>query len=298
MDRRPPPAYPSSPNRPRTAPAAPDAPTGPSIEKTTGKLAQVATFQDLLKSPRDEELFRYFATSQLASVDTSTGAVTAIGQPGLIASADPSPDGKFLLVTTLKAPFSYRVPYFWFARSIEVLDAKGRGVRVIADLPVSDDTPRQGVPKGPRSVDWQPLVDAKLVWAEALDGGDPTRKVPHRDKLVSLSAPFRGEGEPTEILKIQHRYDGLSWTAQPGLAMLTDFDRDRRWTTTALVDLADPAKRKIVFDLSVNDAYGDPGTPVTQVRPDGQMTLLQDGETIYLSVRAPAMRATGLSSTR
>ena len=210
-------------------------------------------------------------------------AVTAIGQPGLIASADPSPDGKFLLVTTLKAPFSYRVPYFWFARSIEVLDAKGRGVRVIADLPVSDDTPRQGVPKGPRSVDWQPLVDAKLVWAEALDGGDPTRKVPHRDKLVSLSAPFRGEGEPTEILKIQHRYDGLSWTAQPGLAMLTDFDRDRRWTTTSLVDLADPAKRKIVFDLSVNDAYGNPGTPVTQVRPDGQMTLLQDGETIYLS---------------
>jgi hypothetical protein len=32
--------------------------------------------------------------------------VTTIGEPGLIASADPSPDGKFLLVTTLKAPFS------------------------------------------------------------------------------------------------------------------------------------------------------------------------------------------------
>lgn len=45
------------------APAAPDAPTGPNIEETTGKVAQVATYQDLLKSPRDEELFRYYATS-------------------------------------------------------------------------------------------------------------------------------------------------------------------------------------------------------------------------------------------
>ena len=105
-------------------------------------------------------------------------------------------------------------------------------VRTIADLPVSDDTPRQGVPKGPRSVQWQPLVDAKLVWAEALDGGDPIRKVPHRDKLMSLAAPFTGE--PSEILKVQHRFEALSWTAQPGQRSVTDFDRDRRWQTTSL----------------------------------------------------------------
>jgi dipeptidyl aminopeptidase/acylaminoacyl peptidase len=263
------------------APAAPAAPTGPNIEETTGKVAQVATFQDLLKSPRDEELFRYYATSQLASIVASSGAVTRIGEPGLIASADPSPDGKFLLVTTLKAPFSYRVPYYWFARSIEVLDANGRRVRTIADLPVSDDTPRQGVPKGPRSVQWQPLVNATLVWAEALDGGDPIRKVPHRDKLVSLAAPFTGK--PSEIRKVQHRYNSLSWTAQPGQAILTEFDRDRRWRTNSLIDLADPSTCKVVFDLSINDAYGNPGTPLTQVRPDGQTTILQDGDVIYLS---------------
>jgi dipeptidyl aminopeptidase/acylaminoacyl peptidase len=265
------------------APAAPDAPSGPNIEEASGKVAQVATYQDLLKSPRDEELFRYYATSQLAKVDASTGAATSIGEPGLIASAEPSPDGKFLLVTTLKAPFSYRVPYQSFARSIEVLDANGRKVRTIADLPVSDDTPRQGVPKGPRSVEWQALVDARLVWAEALDGGDPTRKVPHRDKLMSLAAPF--QGDPSEILKVQHRYSGLSWTAQPGQAMLTEFDRDRRWRTTSLIDLADPSTRKVVFDLSINDAYGNPGIPITQIRPDGQSTILQDGDAIYLSGR-------------
>jgi dipeptidyl aminopeptidase/acylaminoacyl peptidase len=265
------------------APAAPDAPIGPNIEETTGKVAQVATFQDLLKSARDEELFRYYATSQLASIDTSTGTVTTIGEPALITSAEPSPDGRFLLVTTLKSPFSYRVPYYSFARSIEVLDANGKPVRTIGDLPVSDDTPRQGVPKGPRAVQWQPLVDAKLIWAEALDGGDPIRKAPHRDRLMSLAAPFRGE--PSEILKVQHRYSGLSWTTQPGEAMLTEFDRDRRWSTTSLIDLADPSTRKVVVDLSINDAYGNPGTPVMQMRPDGRMTILQDGDEIYLSGR-------------
>jgi dipeptidyl aminopeptidase/acylaminoacyl peptidase len=264
----------------KPAPAAPDAPTGPNIEETTGKVAQVATFQDLLKSPRDEELFRYYATNQLARIDTSTDAVATIGEPGLIASAEPSPDGNFLLVTTLKEPFSYRVPYSSFARSIEVVDANCRRVRTIADLPISDDTPRQGVPKGPRSVQWEPLVGGKLVWAEALDGGDPIRKVPHRDRLMSLAAPF--VGEPGEILKVQHRYTNLNWTAQPGRALLSEFDRHRRWRTTSLLDLNDPSSRKVVFDLSVNDAYGNPGEPLTQVRPYGQKTILQDGDVIYL----------------
>jgi dipeptidyl aminopeptidase/acylaminoacyl peptidase len=268
------------PNGRGPAPAAPDAPSGPNIEETTGKVAQVATFQDLLRSPRDEELFRYSATSQLASVDASTGTVTPIGEPGLIASADSSPDGKFLLVTILKAPFSYRVPYFWFPRSIDVLDASGRPVRTIADLPVSDDTPRQGVPRGPRSVEWQPLVDARLIWAEALDGGDPIRKVPYRDRLMSLTAPFREE--PSEVVKVQNRFEGLDWTARPGQVMLLESDRDRRWNTTSLIDLTDPSARRVVFDLSINDAYKNPGTFVTQLRPDGQTTLLQDGEMVFL----------------
>jgi dipeptidyl aminopeptidase/acylaminoacyl peptidase len=263
------------------APSAPDAPTGPSIEETSGKAAQVATYQDLLKSARDEELFRYYATSQLVRVTISTGAVKPIGEPGLIASAESSPDRKYLLVTILKAPFSYRVPYYWFARSIEVFDSNGRRVRAIVDLPVSDDTPRQGVPKGPRSVEWQPLVDATLVWAEALDGGDPVHKVPHRDKLMSLNAPF--QGQPNEILKVQHRFGGLRWTAKPEQALLTEFDRDRRWNTTSLIDLGDPSRRRVVFDLSINDAYKNPGTPLTQVRPDGHTTVLQDGDRVFLS---------------
>ncbi len=64
---------------------------------------------------------------------------------------------------------------------------------------------------------------------------------------------------------------------------MTELDRDRRWRTTSLVDLARPeASRKVLFDLSMNDAYGDPGRPMMVTRPDGVTTVLQDGDAIYL----------------
>ena len=158
------------------APPAPKAPIGPNIQESSGRLSQMATFQDLLASPHDEELFEHFATGQLARIDTETGQITRIGPAALIAGADFSPDEKFLLVHTIHRPFSYRVPYDYFARKAEVWDSTGKPIVTIADLPVSDDVPRQGVPTGPRYVTWQPLHDARLIWTEALDGGDPQKE--------------------------------------------------------------------------------------------------------------------------
>ncbi len=42
-------------------------PNEPNVQETTGKGSAVQTFEDLLKSPNDEKLFEYYATSQLAS---------------------------------------------------------------------------------------------------------------------------------------------------------------------------------------------------------------------------------------
>jgi dipeptidyl aminopeptidase/acylaminoacyl peptidase len=119
---------------------------------------------------------------------------------------------------------------------------------------------------------------------EALDGGDPLKKVPQRDKLLSLAAPFAGS--PNEVTKIQHRFSGFDWTARRDEVLLAEYDRDRRWRTTAFLNLTNPAKtRKVVFDLSVNDAYKDPGRPIYETRPNGESVFLQDGDWIYLSAR-------------
>jgi len=269
------------PERRRPAPAAPKAPVGPNTQESIGRLSQMATFQDLLTSPHDEDLFEHFATGQLARIDSETGQVEPIGSPALIADADPSPDEKYLLVQRIHRPFSYRVPYFYFARATEVWDVAGRVAAAIADLPISDDVPRQGVPTGPRSAAWQPFHEARLLWVEALDGGNPRTKVPHRDKVMSLAAPFAGSA--TVVMKIQQRFAGFAWLPEKDQALCTEFDRDRRWRTTAWVDLNKPdASRKVLFDLSINDAYKNPGTPILVTRRDGVTTILRDGDSIYL----------------
>ncbi|MEI6053361.1 MAG: hypothetical protein WCQ44_11710, partial [Opitutaceae bacterium] len=263
------------------APDAPVVPSGPNVEETYGKVSKTATYQDLLKSPYDEQLFEYYAVSQLARVNSMTGRITPIGSPGMFMSAEFSPDGRSLLVTTLARPFSYRVTYEDFARSIEVWDAKGTLVKTIAQFPVTDEVPTQGVYTGARDVQWQPLYDAKLVWVEALDGGDPMKKVPFREKIMTLQAPF--SSQPAELMKLQHRFSEFRWFPEKDKALITEYDRDRRWRTTSLRSMSDSVQKKVLFDLSVNDAYKDPGTPILQTDKNGTTTLLKDGDCIYLT---------------
>jgi len=261
-------------------PEPPAVPAGPVVEETSGKVSRMGTYQDLLKNPFDEKLFDYFGTSRLVVVNTTTGEVRSIGEPGIFIGADYSPDGKFLLVTRVKRPFSYRVPFHYFARTTEVWDAHGKRVAVIADLPVSDEVPMQGVPVGPRDVEWQPLEPATLVWVEALDGGDPTKKVPHRDRVMRLSAPFTGAA--TEVWTVKGRYSGIAWTATRGTGILEEYDRDRRWNTTTVVSVGDTVgHRQPLFDLSANDAYNDPGNPMYDVHPDGESVVAQDGDWVF-----------------
>lgn len=266
------------------APEPPSVPVGPVVEDTSGKVAKLRTFQDLLRNPYEEQLFKHYASAELAIYNTQTGGLQRIGKPDLYLEANMSPDSRFLLVTRLKEPFSYRVPYFWFARRTEVWDRNGKLVRTVADLPVSDDVPPQGVPVGPRNIGWQPLISARLLWVQALDDGDPIKKVPHRDAVWTAEAG--NEEAPREILRVQHRLVGIDWLPKPEEVLLTEYDRDRRWRVTAQLELSKPDQtRRILFDLSAQDDYRDPGRPLTQTRPDGQVVVLRDGDSIYLRGR-------------
>jgi dipeptidyl aminopeptidase/acylaminoacyl peptidase len=258
----------------------PEPPIEPQTDETAGKHSQMATYTDLLSTPADEDAFEALATTVPCRVDPATGARQELGPPGLYQSLYDSPDGTHLLVHRLQRPFSFRVPWLLFARRAEVWDAAGTPVAVIADLPVSDEIPRQGVPTGPRLVSWEERAPASLVWTEALDGGDPVTPAEHRDRVIRLGAPFTGE--PSTVLDIQHRCLGWYDLDEPNRLLLTEHDRDRRWLTSWLLDLAEPDKRRIIFDLSMDDAYGDPGTPLVVLHPDGSRTVLADGPAIYL----------------
>jgi dipeptidyl aminopeptidase/acylaminoacyl peptidase len=265
-------------------PQAPDVPVGPNIQEAAGKFAKVWTYQDLLQNPYDEALFDYYTTSQIVEIDVTTGESHKIGEPGIYLSVSPSADRNLLLVRRIKKPYSYSVPYYYFARSYEIWDPKGNLVHLLADLPLADEVPMRGVPTGPRSVEWRPLKKASLVWVEALDGGDPEKEVPYRDKLMSLSAPF--EEKPKEITKIEHRYWGIEHLEERGLAFLTEYNWKKRWRTTYLLNLDKPTvPKKKIFDLSRHDSYNDPGDPVFKTSRKGEHFVIQDRDWIFLSGR-------------
>ena len=264
------------------APVAPRVPKGPEIQVSGGREAKVATYQDLLKNAFDEVLFDYYATSQIVFVDAATGEVHRVGKPGIFDGFSVSPSMQYFLVSRIKRPYSYALPADGFAHSMEVWDMDGALVKVLADLPTEEGVPINGVPKGPRGIDWMTHKPATLVWTEALDEGDPKKEVPFRDRYCALDAPFTGEAK--ELLKLKERAAGLQYFATPGKALASQREWKRSWRTTFLVDLAVPAAEPVkVWDLSTRDSYNDPGRPVTTNLKTGERVILQDKDWIYLT---------------
>jgi dipeptidyl aminopeptidase/acylaminoacyl peptidase len=271
------------PERQGPAPSAPSTPAGPNIQESFGKTAPVRTFQDLLKNAHDEILFDYHATSQLVLVDTATGRKQNLGQPGVFSSIDPAPGGEYFLVNTIRKPYSRLLGAWGFPSEIGVWNKQGKRVHAVATLPSHEGVPIEGVLTGPRNVRWRPTAPATLVWAEALDGGDPKTKVPHRDRLLSWEAPFHGE--PTELLRLEHRYTGaITWGEREGLALVSDYDRDRRWQRTFLIKAEHPETApRLVWERSIRDRYRHPGNPMIRTLPNGERVLWQNGNSIYLA---------------
>ena len=256
-------------------PVAPASPSGPNIQENSGSPGPIATFQDLLTNSHDEALFEYYASSQLAFVDAATGRRSLVGRPGIV-SGTTSPDGQYVLMSRVKRPFSRLLTWGSFPRDVEVWNRRGEKVRTLADVPMADTVPINGVITGPRAHRWAPRDAAALIWVEALDKGDIRNKVPHRDRILSLNAPFTGE--PAEVAKTQYRYGGASWT-DAGTILLTENDRDTRTTRTWVLSERWGEPRKL-WDRKQQDSYGDPGSPV--FRP-GRQTILQVGDAIYLN---------------
>jgi dipeptidyl aminopeptidase/acylaminoacyl peptidase len=262
------------------APAAPAAPVGPTIQTAEGSAAPAATFQDLLENALDEALYEHYFTAQLGVVDAATGARELIGRPAIFDDVAVAPGGAYILVTRTVRPYSYQVPASRFAKEIEVWTPRGEVAHRVAQLPLAENVPIRGVRTGPRSVAWRPDVPATLVWVEALDGGNPRSKVDHRDRLLIHAGPFAGQ--PVELLRLPQRYAAIRWDSG-GLAFTVDYDRERRWTKTWLIDAAQPgAAPRLVWDRSAEDRYGDPGFPVMRQTAAGMAVLLRRGDWIYL----------------
>lgn len=257
-------------------------PAGPKVQENAGRAAPVPTFQDLLEDPHDEDLFDYYATSQLALVDAQTGKATPVGKPAVFATSDPAPDGQHILVARIHRPYSYLVPAGRFPKEVEVWDRSGRVVYRLASLPLQENVPLGGVPTGPRNYQWVPTEPATLWWVEALDDGNPRKNVPHRDRVLWLKAPFKSDA--AELARTEQRFARLSWGEKGNLAYLRDFDRRRMRARAWFLNPLDPSvKPRLAWDWNTQDRYKDPGDPQMRTLPTGHSAMIQNGDAIYLT---------------
>jgi dipeptidyl aminopeptidase/acylaminoacyl peptidase len=268
-------------------PPEPVTPAGPSIQESDAQQGQSSTYEvrDTLGTAHDEDLFDYYAVSQLAFVDADTARIVPVGQPANYATVLPAPDGRHVLVRAIHKPYSYVTTYNRFPEEVAVWDTANPSAvttHTIASLPLADRVPIHGVPKGPRAFSWRATDPATLVWAEALDGGDWNVRAPVRDQVLLQKAPF--DAPPVEIARTEERYEGFAWTEQPAVALLFETDLNRHWRRSFIVDVDDPGQKpRKLWDLSYDDNYADPGQPVERELANGAPVVRLDGDSIYVA---------------
>jgi dipeptidyl aminopeptidase/acylaminoacyl peptidase len=269
------------------APPVSAASGGPSIQETGGETGQSSTYEnrDTLAGKHDEDLFDYYSASQLAIVDAASGAITPLGKPGLYELLNAAPDGRHLLVSNIHKPYSYITTYDRFPQDVSVWDTATRSAVAahrIASLPLADRVPIQGVALGPREFGWRATEPATLTWAEALDRGDWNVEVPARDKIMMLKAPFTASA--IEIARTEQRFVGFDWSENPRVALMREHDENRHWVKISVIDVDDPqGKPSVLFSLSTDEEYANPGRPVHRVLANGAAVIRQDGDSIYLA---------------
>lgn len=259
-------------------------PSGPIIQYNEGKAAAVRTYQDLLQNKYDETLFDYYASAQLMKMNLRSGETQRFMDPGVINGFSISPDGNYVLVTRIKKPYSYIVPYSRFPQSVIIFHKSGSAVRQIADIPVADNIPKGfgAVRMGPRRFTWRADAPATLYWAEAQDGGDPRKKVAVRDQLFSLAAPF--SGEPVDGITFKLRYGGITW-GNDNLAIAGEYWWATRQSITNTWAPSNPtAGKEVLFDRSSEDRYGNPGSFELKQNKYGRYVLMtaDEGKTLFL----------------
>jgi dipeptidyl aminopeptidase/acylaminoacyl peptidase len=257
-------------------------PTGPRISvNQAGVKAQNRTYQDLLKDKADEANFEQLVRSRLVQVDLD-GNQETWKEVGMYRSMEFSPGGNYLMLSTIKRPFSYLVPYYRFPTLTEVYDQNGSLVKEILNQPLVEELPQGfgAVQMGKRSINWRADEPATLYWAEAMDGGDPNAEAEYRDEVFTWKAPF--DESPQSIIKLHNRYSGIRWGTDQVAVAYDSWFKDRN-TKSYLFNPSTPGENvHIIEDRNSQDVYSDPGSFVTEKNQYGRNVLAMEGGQLYL----------------
>lgn len=258
-----------------------DLPTGPIISNADGSKSQNRTYPDMLKNANDEINFENIITSEIYKI-TLDGTATLFKKAAMYAGESFSPDGNYLMLTTIQKPFSYIVPLSRFPSKSVVFDKDGNEVKTVNEVPLTEIIPKgfMAVRKGKRNMSWRADKPATLVYVEALDGGDPANKVDFRDEVLLWNAPFTTPANT--LVKTPQRFSGIMWGTE-NVAVLMDEWYDTRNTKTYLINPAAPELApKVIFDRNSQDVYSDPGNFETHKNEFNRYVLAIENNKTFL----------------
>lgn len=256
-------------------------PEGPTITTSTGSKAQNRTYQDLLKNASDEHNFEQLATSVLYKLNIE-GEKTKWKEKAMYSDVSFSPDGNYVLISTIHKPFSYIVPYYRFPEITTIYKSNGELVKVINEVPLIEELPKgfMAVRKGKRSMNWRSDKAATLFWAEALDDGDPEQKADFRDEIFQLDAPF--SGTPKSLCKTINRFYRIDWGTD-NIAIIHDYWWNNRNTKSYVFNPANPSEKTVIlYDRNYQDKYSDPGNFSSKRNEYGKYVLDIENDNAFL----------------
>ena len=268
-------------NRPALIDEKKDLPKGPTVSVSDGSKSQNRTYQDLLKNKSDEANFDALVTSELYKITTS-GTATLFKSADIYAGESFSPDGNYLMLTTIQKPYSYIVPLSRFPQKSVVYDLTGKEIKQVNEVPLTEIMPKgfSSVRTGKRSMSWRADKPATLVYVEALDEGDQAKKADYRDEVFQWNAPFTSA--PTSMMKTQQRFGGISW-GNDSFAIAYDSWYDTRNTKTYLLNPSNPNEApKVISDRNSQDIYSDPGNFETKKNEFGRYVIATENGNAYL----------------
>jgi dipeptidyl aminopeptidase/acylaminoacyl peptidase len=258
-------------------------PEGPVIQESLGEKGQPPTYQDLLKDPVDEAIFEYFAESQLMIWNGAES--TEVGKAGMITSINPSPDGRYLMVSVINKPFSYIVPYYNFPAITQIWDLKGNIIKTLLEEPLIENVPRgyDMVLPGPRFFTWRSDKPATVIWVEALDNGDYKNEMQYHDQVYLLEDPFTGT--PVKFIATEMRFSGITW-GKDDFAVISEGLSKTRMRVVSSFNPVDPQNtKKKIHEYNYDDGYNNPGRFITDQGPYGWSVLkfTDKGKSLLLS---------------
>lgn len=279
-------------------------PTSPMVRHTTDERNALRTYFDLLESPYEKELVRWFSTGQLALVDVQSGQATRVGAERMITEIDPAPDGDFVRVEFLSGELSYIVPVMSSATREELWDRNGNVITVLAETEAregadGDDDDEDGDAQR-RAVRWHPTEPGLLflqqapadetdeAGAGAAAGAGPNEPASRElDRVLHWAPPFEA-GSETVLYETSRRMRSVEVDRSGRTLFITrgeiSWSGDGTQTLHA-VQLDAPDTEHLISRRSGDDFANDPGEPL-MAHSDRGLEVVRtsnDGAALYLS---------------